>query len=150
MTPPGQRIYLDHSATTPVDPRVVEAMAPYFTSLFGNSESSHAFGREAAGALEAARQTVADVLGCRLSEVVFVGSGSEADNLALRGVAFADMGTVEQDYEITTWRASIGGGIRLLVDFFGPIPLEFDLAVPLSRDDDDDRQIFSFFFGTTF
>ncbi|UCG33447.1 MAG: BamA/TamA family outer membrane protein, partial [Phycisphaerales bacterium] len=68
----------------------------------------------------------------------------------LRGVAFADMGTVEQDYEITTWRASIGGGIRLLVDFFGPIPLEFDLAVPLSRDDDDDRQIFSFFFGTTF
>lgn len=84
-----ERIYLDHSATTPVDPRVVEAMAPYWSDVFGNSESSHAFGREAARALEGARQTVADVLGCRLSEIVFTGSGTEADNLALRGAAWA-------------------------------------------------------------
>lgn len=84
-----ERIYLDHSATTPVDPRVVEAMAPYWSDVFGNSESSHTFGREAARALEGARQTVADVLGCRLSEIVFTGSGTEADNLALRGAAWA-------------------------------------------------------------
>jgi len=82
-------VYLDHSGTTPVDPRVVEAMASYWTDIFGNSESPHAFGQEAAGALEQARQTVADLLGCRLSEVVFTGSGTEADNLALRGVAWA-------------------------------------------------------------
>lgn len=82
-------IYLDHSATTPVDPRVVEAMAPFWRDVFGNTESSHAFGREAANALEGARQTAADVLNCRLSEIVFTSSGTEADNLALRGVAWA-------------------------------------------------------------
>jgi outer membrane protein assembly complex protein YaeT len=68
----------------------------------------------------------------------------------LRGVLFADMGTVEEDFEVTTWRASVGAGVRLTIDFFGPIPLEFDLAAPVSRDGDDDTQIFSFFFGTTF
>jgi cysteine desulfurase len=83
------RIYLDHSATTPVDPQVVEAMRPYWSERFGNSESAHAFGQRAAGGLTWARQTVADVLGCRLSEVVFTGSGTEADNLALRGAAWA-------------------------------------------------------------
>jgi len=86
---PENGIYLDHSATTPVDPRVVEAMALFWRDVFGNTESSHAFGREAASALEGARQTVADVLNCRLSEVVFTSSGTEADNLALRGVAWA-------------------------------------------------------------
>jgi cysteine desulfurase len=83
------RIYLDHSATTPVDPRVVEAMSPYWNAVFGNSESSHALGREAANALERARQTVATLLGCHISEIVFTGSGTEADNLALRGVAWS-------------------------------------------------------------
>jgi outer membrane protein insertion porin family len=68
----------------------------------------------------------------------------------LRGVLFVDSGTAEENYEITKWRAAIGGGIRLIVDFFGPIPLEFNLAVPVVKDDDDDEQVFSFFFGTTF
>jgi cysteine desulfurase len=85
----SEKIYLDHSATTPVAPPVVEAMRPYWNERFGNSESAHSFGREAAGGLVWARQTVADVLGCRLSEVVFTGSGTEADNLALRGTAWA-------------------------------------------------------------
>jgi cysteine desulfurase len=89
MTKPERHIYLDHSATTPVDPRVIEAMAPYWSEIFGNSESSHAFGQAAANALEGARQTVADVLGCRPAEIAFTGSGTEADNLALRGVAWA-------------------------------------------------------------
>jgi cysteine desulfurase len=89
MTISENKIYLDHSATTPVDPRVLEAMTPFWRDMFGNTESSHAFGREAANALEGARQTVADILNCRLSEIVFTSSGTEADNLALRGVAWA-------------------------------------------------------------
>ncbi len=89
MTKPDRYIYLDHSATTPVDPRVIEAMAPYWSEIFGNSESPHAFGQAAANALEGARQTVADVLGCRSAEIAFTGSGTEADNLALRGAAWA-------------------------------------------------------------
>lgn len=89
MTMSENEIYLDHSATTPVDPRVLEAMTPFWRDVFGNTESSHAFGREAANALEGARQTVADILNCRLSEIVFTSSGTEADNLALRGVAWA-------------------------------------------------------------
>lgn len=89
MNKPDNHIYLDHSATTPVAPQVVEAMAPYWSEVFGNSESSHTFGQAAANALEQARQTVADVLGCRPAEIAFTGSGTEADNLALRGAAWA-------------------------------------------------------------
>lgn len=89
MSSPGRRVYLDHSATTPVDPRVVEAMAPYWSEVFGNSESAHAFGMEAANALQDARQTTAEVLRCRPDEIVFTGSGTEADNLALWGAAWA-------------------------------------------------------------
>lgn len=96
------RIYLDHSATTPVDPRVVEAMAPYWSEVFGNPESSHAYGREAAAALEGARQAVADILGCRLSEIVFTGSGTEADNLALRGAVWAAQDAGRGSHIITT------------------------------------------------
>jgi cysteine desulfurase len=82
-------IYLDHAATTPVDPRVVEAMLPYWTEYYGNASSIHHKGREAADALEGARETVADVLGCKPREVIFTSCGTESDNLALRGVAFA-------------------------------------------------------------
>jgi len=114
-------IYLDHSATTPVDTRVVEAMAPYFTAHFGNSESSHALGREAASALESARQTVAGVLGCRPSEVVFVGSGTEADNLALRGTAWAARQAGRGSHLITTpiEHHAVGGTVDQLRDLFG-------------------------------
>ena len=82
-------IYLDHAATTPVDPAVVEAMLPYWTATYGNASSLHHKGREASDALEEARQTVADILGCKPREVIFTSCGSESDNLALRGVAFA-------------------------------------------------------------
>lgn len=68
----------------------------------------------------------------------------------LRGVLFSDMGTVEEGFEINHWRASIGAGIRLTVDFFGPIPMEFDFAIPISRDEDDETQVFNFFIGTLF
>jgi len=69
---------------------------------------------------------------------------------ALRGVLFSDMGTVEEGFELSTWRASVGVGVRLQVDLLGPVPMEFDLAVPLSSDENDDEQIFSFFIGATF
>lgn len=68
----------------------------------------------------------------------------------LRGLVFMDMGTIEDGFTLTTWRASLGVGARLQVDFFGPVPLEFDLAIPLSKDSEDDEQVFSFFIGATF
>ncbi|MEA3374787.1 MAG: cysteine desulfurase family protein [Chloroflexota bacterium] len=115
------RIYLDHSATTPVDPRVVKAMAPYWNDVFGNTESSHAFGREAANALEGARQTVADVLGCRLSEIVFTSSGTEADNLALRGAAWAARSAGRGDHIVTTpiEHHAVGRTVDQLREVFG-------------------------------
>lgn len=81
-------VYLDHSATTPVDPRVVEVMLPYFTEIYGNPSSAHSFGRRAERAVEDARETVARVLNCQPGEIVFTGGGSEGDNLALRGAAW--------------------------------------------------------------
>jgi cysteine desulfurase len=82
-------IYLDHSATTPVDPRVVEAMVPYLSDRFGNPSSLHRLGREASQALDRARQTVAEILHARPSEIIFTSCGTESNNLALRGVALA-------------------------------------------------------------
>ncbi len=82
-------IYLDHSATTPTDPRVVEAMLPYFTEVYGNASSAHSFGRKAESAIERARETVARVLNCKPEEVIFTSCGSESDNLAVRGAAWA-------------------------------------------------------------
>lgn len=83
-------IYLDHSATTPVDPRVRDAMLPYFTEIFGNPSSLHRFGQDALAAVDDARQTVADILGAHTREIIFTANGTEANNLALRGAAFAN------------------------------------------------------------
>lgn len=83
------QIYLDHSATTPTDPRVVQAILPYFTEVYGNASSSHSFGRAAESAIEDARETIALVLNCQPSEIIFTSGGSESDNLALRGAAWA-------------------------------------------------------------
>ncbi|MCB9451697.1 MAG: cysteine desulfurase [Anaerolineaceae bacterium] len=85
----NRTVYLDHSASTPVDPRVVEAMMPYFTEVYGNASSAHRFGREAETAIESARETVAGILNCKPSEIVFTSGGSESDNLALRGAAWS-------------------------------------------------------------
>ncbi len=80
-------IYMDHSATTPLDAQVLEAMRPYFSEKYGNSKALHSFGREAEHAIEDARATVARLLGCEPAEVVFTSGGSESDNIALRGLA---------------------------------------------------------------
>jgi cysteine desulfurase len=81
------RIYLDHSATTPLDPRALDAMLPYFTEHYGNSLAVHSFGREAERAIESARESVARRLNCHPHEVIYTSGGSESDNLALRGPA---------------------------------------------------------------
>ncbi len=83
------KIYFDYAATTPVDPRVLEAMLPYFTETFGNPSSIHRFGQKAEGAMETARETMARCLNCKPTEIIFTSCGSESDNLALRGTAIA-------------------------------------------------------------
>ncbi len=82
-------IYLDHAATTALDARVLEAMIPYFTTEYGNASSIYSLGRHAMQAIDHAREQVAQLLHCRPTEIAFMGCGSESDNLAIKGMAFA-------------------------------------------------------------
>jgi cysteine desulfurase len=84
-----RRVYLDNNATTPVLPEVIEAMRPYFAEHFGNASSIHHHGQETRAAVERARESVAALLGCRPSEVVFTSGGTEGDNLAISGLTRA-------------------------------------------------------------
>ena len=84
-----RKVYLDHSATTPVDPRVVEAMLPYLTEKFGNASSVHQMGQEARAGVDRARRQIAAFVGARANEIVFTSGGTEANNLAIRGVCGA-------------------------------------------------------------
>ena len=84
-----RRVYLDHAATTPADIKVAEAMLPYFTDHFGNPMSIHSFGQEGKAAIEEARKNAAGLIGAGPEEIIFTSSGTESDNLALKGVAFA-------------------------------------------------------------
>jgi cysteine desulfurase len=83
------RVYLDHSATTPLDDRVLEAMLPYLRDKFGNASSVHQFGQEARAAVDRARRQVASLINARANEVVFTSGGTEANNLAIRGISEA-------------------------------------------------------------
>jgi cysteine desulfurase len=85
-----RRVYLDHAATTPTHPEAAKAMLPYFTDVFGNPSSIYSCGREARGAVEEARTKVAELIGARSEEIIFTGGGTEADNHALKGVAYAN------------------------------------------------------------
>ena len=96
------QIYLDHSATTPTDPRVVETMIPYFTEVYGNASSAHRFGRGAENAIEDARETIASVLNCKPNEIIFTSGGSESDNLAVRGAAWSARQAGRGTHLITT------------------------------------------------
>ena len=84
-----RRVYLDHSATTPVDPEVAKLMMTYYTEKYGNPSSVHSFGRDAKAALENARESVAKLLGAQPTEITFTSGGTEADNLAIFGVVEA-------------------------------------------------------------
>jgi cysteine desulfurase len=85
-----KRIYLDYAATTPVRPEVIQAMLPYFADAFGNPSSIYSYGLESRQAIELARTKVAEAIGAKKEEIVFTGGGSEADNLAIKGVADAN------------------------------------------------------------
>lgn len=83
-------IYLDYAATTPTDKKVVDAMLPYFTENFGNASSFHFAGRQARSAMEAARETIAEFMGAKSEEIIFTSGGTEADNMAIKGFAYAN------------------------------------------------------------
>ncbi len=95
-------IYLDHAASTPTDPQVVEVMLPYFSDIYGNASGMHKQARASARAIDEARRTVADILGCTPKEIVFTACGSESDNLAIRGVAWAQQQAGKGNHLITT------------------------------------------------
>lgn len=84
------KVYFDNSATTRVDPRVLEAMAPFFTEKYGNASSLHQFGREAYSAMQAARERVAKAIGSRKDDIIFTSGGTESDNIAIQGFAYAN------------------------------------------------------------
>jgi cysteine desulfurase len=97
-----EKIYFDYAATTPVDPRVVDAMLPYFNQTFGNPSSVHRFGQKAEDARDTARETIAQALNCQPNEVIFTSCGSESDNLALRGAALAMREKTGANWILTT------------------------------------------------
>jgi len=94
-----QKIYLDNSATTPVDERVLESMKPFFNRIFGNASSLHKFGQEAKRSMEGSREKIARLLDARREEIVFTSGGTESDNLAIKGICFANK---EKNHIITS------------------------------------------------
>ena len=85
-------IYMDHAATTPVSQEALDAMMPFFRDNFGNASSLYGLAMESRKALDESRSSVANILGCRSSEVIFTSGGSESDNTALKGAALAQIG----------------------------------------------------------
>ncbi|HHZ03910.1 cysteine desulfurase NifS [Acetomicrobium hydrogeniformans] len=134
-------VYLDHSATTPVDQKVLEAMLPFFSMDFGNPNSLHTWGRKARQAVDQARDEVSRLINAEPSEIIFTGGGSEADNIAIKGVAFAkkDKGrhiitsAIEHHAVLDTckWLEKEGFDITILpVDEYGTIrPEELRKAI---------------------
>jgi len=136
-----KKVYMDYAATTPVDPRVVEAMSPYFTEKFANPLSLHQFGQEASEALEKSRDVIADLMGARPNEIIFTGSATESNNLSLKGVAFANSGrgkhiitsTIEHPCVLSSakWLEQRGFKVtRLPVDRYGLVdPGQLEQAI---------------------
>jgi cysteine desulfurase len=139
-----QRIYFDNAATTMVDPEVVKAMRPYFSEKFGNASSLHSFGQEARRAIDVARKKVANILGCREREVIFTGTNTLSDNLAIRGIAKALKGkgnhiitsAIEHHAVLDTCKALEKEGFKvtfLPVDRYGLVdPSDIERAITKS------------------
>ncbi len=102
------RVYLDHNATTPVEPEVLEAMLPYFSGDYGNASSIHTFGQRARSAVETAREQVAALIGARPQEIVFTSGGTEADNQSIFGIAEATASSFMPD-SVSSSSGSSGG-----------------------------------------
>ncbi len=128
-------VYFDHAATTPVDEQVFEKMKPYFTRVFGNANSQHAYGREAVKVVDEARDTIAGFINCKPSELYFTSGGTESDNWALRGIASAYkekgnhiiISPIEHAAMIVTAKALTKQGFKvdyMKVDEFGFVDLE--------------------------
>jgi len=119
-------IYLDHGASTPVDPRVLAAMMPFWREVYGNPSSAHSYGRAAATALEEARATIAGLIHAQPDEIVFTGCGSESDNIALRGVMHAARANGTGNHLIVSAieHSAVGQTAVQLRDHFG-----FDLTI---------------------
>jgi cysteine desulfurase len=130
-----KRVYLDHNATTPVEPEVLDAMLPYLSAAFGNAASIHSFGQRARAAVETARESVAALIGARPQEIVFTSGGTESDNHAIFGIVEAAGGhdkhvittTIEHEAVLNTCQALEKQGVSvtyLSVDRDGRIDLE--------------------------
>ena len=116
--------YLDHAATTPMRPEAVAAMLPFLTEHFGNPSGSHAVARRAKAALEDAREEVAVALGCEPNEVVFTGSGTEADNLAIAGITSGIPVCVATEHHAVLHTVEARGGRTVRVDPAGIVDLD--------------------------
>jgi cysteine desulfurase len=143
-SPFGVGVYLDYAATTPVDPRVVKAMLPYFSEKFGNTMSLHSFGQEAKEALEESREIVANLIKARSEEIIFTSSATESNNLVLKGIALANkdrgnhiiISPIEHPciMESAKWLETQGFEItRLKVDKYGLVDPE-DLKKAIRED----------------
>ncbi len=139
-----RKVYLDHSATTPIDPEVFNEMLPFLKEHFGNPSSLHSWGRKARKAVEGARESVAKLISANPSEIIFTGGGSESNNLAIKGTALALQGkgkhiitsSVEHHavLEVCEWLEKIGFEITYLpVDEYGRVSVE-DLKNKIRQD----------------
>lgn len=122
----GDRTYLDHAATTPLDPRVLEAMSPYYRDRHGNPSSTHFYGQVAEAAVDEARLTISEILDCDPMEIIFTSCGSESDNLALRGAALAERERREANHVLISSieHPAVDKTARQLAELFG-FELEF-------------------------
>ena len=129
-----KKVYADYAATTPLDPRVLEAMKPYFTMVYGNASSINNFGFEAKEAVEDARKTVASMMKAEPEELIFMGSATEANNMVLKGFAFRKgkkkthiaISTIEHDSVLNAakWLETQGFKITIVpVDRYGLLDL---------------------------
>jgi cysteine desulfurase len=129
-------IYLDHAATTPVRPEVVEAMLPYLTEVFGNPSSAHVYGRKAREGLDEARESLASRLGAQPREIVFTSGGTEANNLALKGAAWAGKARGHRIVTSSIEHHAVGHSLRYLEKFgFEVVELPVDRYGRLDPDD---------------